>query len=156
MEKFRDVPLEAERIVQHFESCRLEAYHDAVGFPTIGWGHLLSRTRWEPLEKYPAISQEEADELLRRDLAAMGLSVCKLCPVPLSDLQYAALISFTFNVGSGNLQVSSLRQKLLRGEYLNAANEFPKWVYAGGQILRGLKRRRAAEQQLFLAGTNES
>ncbi|WP_375333932.1 lysozyme [Candidatus Tisiphia endosymbiont of Xenochironomus xenolabis] len=64
--------------------------------------------------------------------------------------QEGALISFVFNCGAGAFQASSLRQKLLRGEYLSAADEFPKWVYARGVKLKGLVRRRLVEREIFL------
>ena len=79
------------------------------------------------------------------------LGVFKVRLMLISDNQFSALVSFTFNVEAGALQRSTLRMKLNRGEYQNAADEFPKWRMAGGRILAGLVRRRAAERALFLA-----
>ncbi|HJD60050.1 MAG TPA: lysozyme [Rickettsia endosymbiont of Omalisus fontisbellaquei] len=80
----------------------------------------------------------------------------RYCSVPLTENQQAALISFIFNFGGGKFQASTLRQKLNRGEYSNAANELLKWVHIkGGVKLQGLVKRRQKERALFLseAGT---
>ena len=92
----------------------------------------------------------EGEELLAKDLVRFERAVPRLCPVPLSQGQYDALVSFSFNTGS--LSVSTLRKKVLRGDYKGAANEFPRWVFAAGRRLAGLVRRRAAERSLFLLG----
>jgi lysozyme len=128
-------------------------YHDPVGFPTIGYGHLLSRVKWEALSKYHAITREEASEFLRSDILKAARGVRKLISAPLTDEQFAALIDFSFNVGTGNLEISTLRRLVNRQEYEAAAEQFPRWVYAAGVKLPGLVRRRAAERALFLAGT---
>ena len=97
------------------------------------------------------ITETDADDLLGRDLEASERRVTRIVKTPLSENHFSALTSFTFNVGCGALQRSTLRMKLNRGEYLGAADEFPKWRRAGGRILAGLVRRRAAERFLFLA-----
>lgn len=128
-------------------------YHDPVGYPTIGYGHLLSRVRWEALSKYHAITKAEASQLLIADLNKAARGVSRLIKVPLSDEQFAALIDFSFNVGTGNLEISTLRRLVNRQEYAAAAEQFSRWVFAAGVKLPGLVRRRAAERALFLAGT---
>lgn len=128
-------------------------YHDPVGYPTIGYGHLLSRVRWEALSKYPAITKAEASQMLLVDLNKAARGVSRLIRVPLTDEQFAALIDFSFNVGTGNLEISTLRRLVNRQEYAAAAEQFPRWVFAAGVKLPGLVRRRAAERALFLAGT---
>ena len=97
-----------------------------------------------------AISEAEAEALLIRDLENSEGWVSRLIKTALTENQYSALVSFTFNVGAGALQRSTLRMKLNRGEFQGAADEFPKWRIAGGRILAGLVRRRAAERILFL------
>lgn len=92
----------------------------------------------------------EVGEMLKRDLERFERGVHRLCPVPLTQGQYDALVSFSFNTGS--LSVSTLRKKLLRGDYEGAADEFPRWVFAVGRRLAGLVRRREAERSLFLSG----
>lgn len=128
-------------------------YHDPVGYPTIGYGHLLSRVRWEALSKYPAITKAEASQMLLVDLNKAARGVSRLIRVPLTDEQFAALIDFSFNVGTGNLEISTLRRLVNRQEYAAAAEQFSRWVFAAGVKLPGLVRRRAAERALFLAGT---
>ena len=90
----------------------------------------------------------EGKEMLKRDLDRFERGVRRLCPVPLTQGQYDALVSFSFNTGS--LSVSTLRKKLLRGDYEGAAGEFQRWVFAAGRRLAGLVRRREAERILFL------
>ncbi|MBI5491478.1 MAG: lysozyme [Deltaproteobacteria bacterium] len=77
-------------------------------------------------------------------------SVKRLCPVPLKPCQFAALIDFSFNLGAGNLQVSTLRKAVNRGDVDRAAEQFSRWVYARGVKLPGLVRRRTAEREMFL------
>jgi lysozyme len=142
----------AAELARQFEGCHLAPYHDPVGFATVGYGHLLSRQPWAPLAQWPAISQEEANTLLLQDMAEAERVVARLCPVPLTDGQRAALADFAFNVGGGNLQASSLRQAVLREDHERAAEQFGRWVYARGVKLRGLVRRRDAEARLYLQG----
>jgi lysozyme len=78
------------------------------------------------------------------------MAVLRHIRVPLEDGQFNALCSFVFNLGSGALQSSTLRRKINRGDYIGAANEFPRWVYAGGRKLKGLVRRREHERLMFI------
>ena len=90
--------------------------------------------------------------ILKDDLARFERGVNTLIPITrLTQNQFDALVSFSFNVGLGNLQASTLRQKLNRGDYEGAGNEFPKWRKAGGKVLPGLVRRRADEKNLFMS-----
>lgn len=97
------------------------------------------------------ITKLEAERLLRKDVCFAERAVLRLIKVPLSDGQFDALVSFTFNLGSGSLQRSTLRRKLNRAEYDSIPNELMRWVNAGGRRLKGLVRRRAAEAELFLS-----
>lgn len=135
---------EEARLVAEFEGCRLEAYICPAGVLTIGYGHTGD-------DVFPGqvISQEEAVELLDQDLNKFRQAVVRLVDVSLTENQFAALVSFTFNVGVGALQKSTLLRKLNAGDYEGAANEFKRWNKGGGQILRGLVRRREAEEKLF-------
>lgn len=130
-------------IIKKFEGCELEAYLCPAGVPTIGYGHTygvrLGRT----------ISQAEADVLLDHDYQDSIEAVEELIKVPLSENQIEALASFVFNLGRGKLIGSTLRKKLNQGDYKGAAEEFDKWVFAGGKKLNGLIARRAAEKALF-------
>lgn len=139
----------AHRIAEHFEGCILTPYHDPVGFPTIGWGHLLSREPWADLSQWEPLTQAEADALLDKDLARFQAAVRRLIHVPLTPQQEGALIDFAFNCGAANLQASTLRRVINRGDLDEAPKQFLRWVYARGQLLRGLRRRRAAEVELW-------
>jgi lysozyme len=100
----------------------------------------------------PDLTQQEAEDILEHDLQKFAYGVLRLInKVKLEPHEHAALISFSYNLGLGNLQNSTLRMKLNRNERLAAANEFPKWVRAGGRKLRGLVLRRQAEKELFLS-----
>ena len=114
-------------------------------------GCTVSRTGGPIDPDMEPISETEAEALLLRDLETSEGWVSRLIKTALTENQYSALTSFTFNLGAGALQRSTLRMKLNRGEFQNAADEFPKWRMAGGRILAGLVRRRAAERALFLS-----
>ena len=96
------------------------------------------------------ITEAEAEALLIRDLESSEGWVSRLIKTALTENQFTALTSFTFNVGCSALMRSTLRMKLNRSEYQGAADEFPKWKFANKRILAGLIRRRAAERSLFL------
>lgn len=127
-----------------------EPYHDPVGFPTIGYGHLLSREPWASLDRWLPITEAEADALLDRDMSRAAGAVLRLIEVPLTDGQFAALTDFTFNVGAGNLELSTLRRVINRGGYPEAPNQLRRWVFARGVKLPGLVRRRNDEIGLWL------
>ena len=149
----------AAGIARPFEGLSLRPYHDPVGFPTIGYGHLLSRDRGADLARWPALQDEAAAAaLLESDMAASLNSVRRLIAVPLTDTQEAALVDFAFNCGSGNLQLSTLRRVVNREEFDEAPRQFRRWVYASGRRLKGLMQRREAEVELFLSdpGTQAS
>lgn len=126
-------------------------YHDVVGYPTIGIGHLLSREKWEDLSKYTPITLDQAYAIKMRDLDKFSVGVSRLITCTLNDNEFGALVSLAFNIGLGNLQASTLRRKLNRGDSREeCALEFLKWDKAGGQKIRGLTRRRVAESKFFL------
>ena len=127
------------------------AYFDPVGVPTIGWGNIGSVTATDVDVK--VITLLDAENLLRTDLKGAEDAVSDLITVPLNDNEFSALVSFTFNLGAGALQDSTLRRRLNSGDNrVSIANdEFRKWVLAGGNVLPGLVRRRQAERDLFLS-----
>ncbi len=137
-------------LIKHFEGCHLKPYQDAVGLWTVAWGHLIGDGKSLPIEWFRELTQEEADELLKKDLIRFERGVLRLCPTGLTQPRFDALVSFAFNVGLGNLQASTLRQKHNRNDVFGAAQEFVKWNKAGGKILRGLTLRRQAESSLYL------
>ena len=130
--------------IKAFEGLRLEAYRDAAGVLTIGYGHTGSDIR-----EGDRISEYWADELLRNDLGAAEAAVRRL-HVARTQGQFDALVSFVFNLGIGRLQGSTLL-KVIRegGSHHRIRQEFKRWVYAGGKKLRGLERRRAWETKRF-------
>ncbi len=132
-------------LIKRFESLRLAPYHDDVGYPTVGYGHLLSKQKWADLSQWPVITEREADDILAQDLGRFERAVSRLVRVPLTEGQFSALVSFSFNLGSGALQASTLRRTLNRGEYHTVPTQLMRWVFAGGRKLRGLVRRREAE-----------
>lgn len=135
----------ADDIARPFEGFRHRAYHDPVGFPTQGYGRLLSRVPWSDLSKYPDIDEHTGEMWLQEDMRSALASVRRLISVPLTDHQEAALIDFAYNCGGGNLQASTLRRVINRGEFDAAPAQFMRWTRARGVKLNGLVRRRAAE-----------
>ena len=140
-------------LVKDFEQWKPEAYDDAAGFCTIGYGHLIalhpcSQTQ---LGSFAAgLTQMQGSQLLDEDTLGARAAVHDLVTVPLSDNQFGALSSFVFNVGRRNFSQSTLLELLNSGDYDGAAAELPRWVKAGGQVLQGLVDRRSCEEWLFL------
>ena len=134
-------------LIKSFEGFESEIYLDAAGLPTIGYGHLIRKGEHKMFEN--GISEEEAEALLADDVQIAERAVLRLVKVPLTDNQFNALVSFTFNLGSGALQRSTLRRKVNREEHAEVPEEFMRWVWAGGRKLKGLIRRREAEAALY-------
>ena len=132
-------------MIQRFEGLSLTAYQDVVGVWTIGYGHT-----GHDVQPGMSISQAQAQSLLQTDLAYFEGGVGGLVKVPLNQYEFDALVSFSYNLGLGNLQSSTLLRVLNTGNYASAAMQFPNWNLAGGKVQTGLVARRAAEQQLFL------
>jgi lysozyme len=132
-------------LIKRFEGLRLNAYRDAVGVWTIGYGHTATA---KPGQR---ISAERAEELLRRDLETFERGVSRLLKVEPTQAQFDAMVSLAFNVGLGAFGRSTLLRLMNRGSYTAAADQFGRWVYAGGRKLRGLVRRRQAERELFVS-----
>ncbi len=143
----RKVTQDCVDLIKHFEGFRSKPYLCPANYLTIGIGHLITKN-----EKFDEITEEEGDELLRKDLTKSEYSVLRFITVPLEDCQFNALVSFVFNLGGGALQRSILRQKVNRGEHDNVPDEFRKWIFAGGRKLKGLVRRRKTEAVLYATG----
>ncbi len=143
----RHITADGLDLIKRFEGFRPTVYICPAGWPTIGYGHVV---RESERERFSAgIDEKAAEELLRRDVETAEKAVLRLIHAPLSDGQFAALVSFVFNLGAGSLQRSTLRRKINRGEHESVPAEFRRWVWAGGRKLKGLMRRRAAEAALF-------
>jgi lysozyme len=130
-------------LIKSFEGLRLSAYKCPADVWTIGYGTTAG------VKPGQTITKERADELLRDDLKRFEGYVDRLVKVPLTQGQYDALVSFTYNLGPGALEKSTLLEQLNRGDYDSAAEQFGRWVFAGGRKLAGLAKRRAAEKALF-------
>jgi lysozyme len=150
-------------LIKSFEGFRTFPYFCSAKLHTVGYGHVLypeqARLKADERASYPlkpehnrAWDADEIDALLAEDLHRFEAGVLRLCPAAAdNDRHFAALVSFAFNVGLGNLQSSTLRMKYNRGDYAGAADEFLKWRKSNGVVLRGLERRREAERALFLS-----
>ena len=141
-------------LVKSFEGCRLKAYPDpgTGGEPwTVGWG----TTRYangQKVQPGDTVTQAEADALLRNDLAGTERQVKRaIGDAPTTQKQFDALVSFHYNTGS--LLSSTLLRKHKARDYAGAAAEFLRWTHAGGKVLPGLVKRRAAEAALYSQGT---
>ena len=127
---------------------------------TIGWGHAISsdnkllRGKSNEALAYSifpdGITMREAEDLIMDDISIRTKYVIKHVKVPLSENQLGAIVSFVYNVGIGNFIRSTLLKKLNNGDYQDAADEFRRWRYSNGKVLKGLERRRVAEKALFL------
>jgi lysozyme len=138
------------KLIKSFEQLRLWPYQDIAGNWTIGYGHLM-----RPNEHYIVITQQQADNLLVQDLLAAEIAVSSYVRVPLTQDQFDALCSFVFNIGARNFEYSTLLRKLNLWDYEGASEQFVHWdkIFIDGALLPvdGLKRRREAEEQLFLS-----
>lgn len=130
--------------IKEFEGFRASSYTCPAGFKTIGYGHILSEDN-----KLDNIDQKKAEELLMQDIARFESAVLRNIKVELTQGQFDALVSFTFNVGPASLQRSTLRQKINRSEHQDVPREIKRWIYAGGKILSGLVNRREIEANIY-------
>jgi lysozyme len=131
-------------LIEEFEGCRLTAYQDGAGVWTIGYGHTHG------VKPGDTCTEDEAREYLAYDLESAQSWVTKLVTVPLTQSQFDALVSFTYNLGAGSLRSSTLLKLVNAGSYALAAQEFAKWDKVAGKESPGLLRRREAERDLFL------
>lgn len=149
-------------MIKHHEGVRTKPYQCPALLWTVGVGHVIEpihiRSTLEQRKFYPipegwdrVLSTEEVDDILKKDLARFEQGVARLCPVTLTQGQFDALVSFSFNVGLGNLQRSTIRMKVNRGDFEGAAEGFLDWTKAGGKVLKGLVNRRNDERALFLS-----
>lgn len=128
-----------------------QPYNDPTGFCTVGYGHLLHRSRCTDADvrRWRGISHARAKALLAEDVRRFERAVNRLVRVLLTQNQFDALVSFCFNVGEGAFASSTLLRKLNARDYAGARREFARWNRGGGRVLAGLTRRRASEAALF-------
>ena len=135
-------------IIREFEGERLNAYQDSVGVWTIGVGH-TSAAGAPAVSKGLTITKQQSDDILSRDLKTYEAAVLRQVKVPLNQNQFDALVSFTYNLGEGNFAKSTLLKRVNVRDFAGAKAQFSAWNKAGGKVLAGLTRRRAAEAKLF-------
>ena len=148
-----EVPQAAIDLAKRFEGfCRVPKsdptraypYVCPAGFWTIGYGHLCDA-------KHPPISMEEGEAYLATDMADALRATLRYCPVLATEQKgrLAAIVDFTFNLGAGRLQTSTLRRRVNQRDWAASAKELDRWVYGGGRVLPGLVLRRSAEAALI-------
>ena len=149
-----EVPKAAVDLAKRFEGFERKAkrgveitaipYICPAGFWTIGYGHLCD-------PKHPPITEAEAEAYLARDLQTALAATLRYCPVLATEPEsrIAAIVDFTFNLGAGRLQTSTLRRRINQRDWGAAATELRRWVYGGGKVLPGLFARREAEISLL-------
>lgn len=136
-------------LICKFEGFRSEPYLCPANVWTYGYGATRDFRGERVREQSPPISESDARRLLEVELRRFERIVRWLVPVDLDQNQFDALVSFSYNLGGGALQASTLRRNILAGDMEAAAREFDRWIFAGGKKQRGLIRRRAAERALF-------
>lgn len=136
-------------LIKEFEGFRSKAYKDAVGVWTIGYGH-TSMAGPPDVKRGLTITNAEGEKILKRDLVKYENAVADLLKVEVSSNQFSAMVSLCYNIGPANFKKSSVIRFVNKRQWQNAANAFALWNKAGGRVLAGLTRRRAAEAALFL------
>lgn len=132
-------------LIKEFEGFEPEAYLCPAGIWTIGYGHTGDVSEGQ------TVTEEEAEELLRQDVAFAEDAVTDYVEGDLTQGQFDALVCFVFNIGAGAFRDSTLLRLLNQGDNEGAAEQFLRWNKAGGKVLSGLTRRREAERELFLS-----
>jgi len=152
----------ALKTIIHHEGVRYKPYLCPAGLWTVGVGHVLyPKQGLLPVaqrgsiglrvEDFRQFTKDEVDAILKADLRRFERGVLRYCPAIATQGQFDALVSFSFNVGLGTLQRSTLRQKHNRGEFDSAAAEFMKYTKGGGKVLKGLVNRRKDEMKIYLS-----
>ena len=156
------VSKECIEMIKHHEGIRTKPYRCPALLWTVGVGHVIDPShigvKLDERKNLPippgwdrVLPMAEVDEILAQDLATFERGVLRLCPADLTQSRFDALVSFSFNVGLGNLQRSSIRMKHNRGDFDGAAEAFMAWTKAGGKELPGLVKRRKDEMSMYLA-----
>ena len=149
-------------MIKHHEGVMTKPYQCPALLWTVGVGHVIdphhAKVKLDDRKQLPipdgwnrVLSMDEVNDILRKDLDRFEKGVLRLCPGKLTQGQFDALVSFSFNVGLGNLQRSTIRMKVNRGDFEGAAESFLDWTKAGGRVLKGLVTRRNDERAVFLS-----
>ena len=153
--ELRKVYNQGLQLTKSFEGFRGRLYHDAAGYCTIAYGHVVKLARCdgsEPDEFLNGVSEPRGGELLVKDMERAQRAVMTNVTMNLTDGQYAALCDFTFNVGGGNLKSSTLLQVINARQFDRVPSQFRRWTMAGGKELAALQARREREIDLFFDG----
>lgn len=142
----RAINKEGLELVKSFEGLKLTSYLCPAKVWTVGYGSTGSHVK-----PGMTITREQAEELLRSDLRRFEDAVAAAAPKA-TDNQFSAMVSLAFNIGIGALQRSTVLRRHLAGDHAGAADAFAMWNKAGGRVLAGLTRRRAAEAALYRKG----
>jgi lysozyme len=157
-----NVSAKALKVIKHHEGLRFNPYRCPAKLWTIGVGHVLypeqGKLKIDERDGFPLrpeddrkFSMDEVDAILAADLQRFERGVERFVSVALTQGEFDALVSFSFNVGLGTLQRSTLRAKLNRNDKDGAADELLKYCMAGGKILKGLQNRRIDERAMFFS-----
>lgn len=131
-------------LIKKFEGCKLYAYRDSVGVPTIGYGHIKN------VKMGMSITQQQAEQFLKEDIVPIEKELNGLC-INFSQNHFDALCSFVFNLGVGNFNSSTLKKYIVANRSdIEIAGQIVRWVNAGGKPLLGLKKRRVEEANMFV------
>jgi lysozyme len=155
------VSAECIDMIKHHEGVRVKPYRCPALLWTVGVGHVIDpnhiKVPFDERKTLPIpdgwdrqLTPAEVNAILAADLATFERGVLRLCPSNLTQSRFDSLVSFSFNVGLGNLQRSTIRMKHNRGDFDGAAEAFMQWTKAGGKELPGLVKRRKDEMSLYL------
>jgi lysozyme len=136
-------------LIKHYEGFRSKPYLCPANKWTIGYGHLINDGRVLPDSYNRLFSIGEINDLLKSDLAKFERGVLRYINVPLNQSQFDSLVSFSFNLGLGVLQRSTVRQKINRGDFKGAVKVLLQYNKGGGKVLKGLTLRRQDEAKLL-------
>jgi GH24 family phage-related lysozyme (muramidase) len=161
------VSKECIEMIKHHEGVRTKPYRCPALLWTAGVGHVIDpnhiRVPFEERKNLAipsgwdrVLSMAEVNDILAKDLVTFERGVLRLCPTGLTQSRFDALVSFSFNVGLGNLQRSTIRQRHNRGDFEGTAEAFMDWTKAGGKVLPGLVKRRKDEAALYLKADKQS
>lgn len=153
-----EVPEAAIELAKRFEGfhrvpksdpTKAHPYICPAGYWTIGYGRLCS-------PQHPPVSREQAETYLREDLRTALAATLRFCPVLAAEPEgrLVAIVDFTFNLGAGRLQTSTLRRRVNQRDWAAAGQELWRWIYGGGRVLPGLVARREAEVTLLSTTTH--
>ncbi len=158
MQKIRKISRAGIELIKVLEGCRRYVYVDEGGYLTIGIGHLLSRTEnltgkiyinGEPFFYYHGLTEQQCIDLLKQDLAVSVEAINDAVIVDLNQNQFDSLVCFVFNIGCGNFRRSTLLKVLNSGNYDQVPAQMRLWAYVGGNVSKGLQKRREAEIKLW-------